>query len=72
MELTYRKVSSSLVSEIAYDKEREVLGVRFVSGAEYHHFGVPERVYPNLVNAPSIGAMLNREIKGAHEFRRVR
>ena len=45
-----------------------MLQIGFVGGTIYRYFGVPKAVYSALVNAPSAGAFLNANIKGAYDF----
>jgi len=64
-------VSSSNVDSIGWHEE-EVLQVKFVSGAIYQYSPVPEEVYEDLKNAPSIGSYFYYQIrKGGYDFRRV-
>lgn len=57
------KVNSSVISEVDYDKDTSVLTVIFNSGASYDYNGVPEDVYEDLINAPSVGSYFVRNIR---------
>lgn len=66
-----RTVYSSMVSEVAYDDERQALRVTFVRGKTAEYAGVPEDKALELANAPSVGNYLNTEIKPYYQFRYV-
>ena len=61
-------VDSSNVEAIGYEEEARELHVRFVSGGYYIYQDVPRQVFDGLLNAPSKGSFLNREIKGVYQF----
>ena len=65
-----RKVSSSMINQIGYDKSTGSLRVEFVGGAVYRYLDVPHSVYQDLLVAESKGKFLNRNIKGQYEFER--
>jgi hypothetical protein len=66
--MQYHPVSSSNLSEVAYDAASSTLGVRFKSGGEYEYYGVPEHVYRGLVSASSVGSYFHANVKKA-EYR---
>jgi hypothetical protein len=50
------QVSSTCLSEVAYNEAREELTVTFVqNGASYTYSGVPKHVYQELIDASSVG-----------------
>lgn len=63
-------VSSSNVEAVGYDPDSRELWVRFLGGGTYVYSGVDERTHEELVNAPSVGSYLNREIKGNFDYRK--
>ena len=63
-------VESSAVSFVYYDEVAAELHVEFTSGRTYVYFGVPRRVYDDLIKAPSIGAYFNDHIKDTYRYRR--
>lgn len=67
-----QSVLSSNVSEVGWDDEAGELIVTFTSGSVYAYAGVDEGTAIALSRAPSVGQMLNSEIKGQYAFRRVR
>ncbi|MDB5720564.1 MAG: hypothetical protein JWP15_1182 [Alphaproteobacteria bacterium] len=61
-------VSSSAVDSVDYDPESRILHIRYKLGDRYSYFEVPGEAYRQLLDAPSIGAFVNRRIKPNHEF----
>lgn len=61
-------VDSSNIEAIGYKSDEQELYVRFLSGATYVYYGVPEHVYEEIMGAPSKGSYLNRVIKGVYEY----
>lgn len=64
-----RHVYSSNVSTIGYDPETKELSVTWTKGKQSIYSGVPEELAEQLVNAPSVGSMLNAEIKPYYAHR---
>ncbi len=63
-------VSSSAISSIGYDDRSSVLEVEFESGAVYDYFGVPPKVYQDLLKAPSKGTFVSRRVRDRYQFAR--
>ena len=61
-------VDSSNIESIGYDDASQELHVTFLSGTYYIYNNVPREVYDNLMNAPSKGSFLNREVKGIYQY----
>lgn len=57
-------VESSVIAEIEYYAEVEMLVVYFISGKKYVYEKVPEDVYYYLLKAESVGAYYNEKVKG--------
>lgn len=64
-----KDVYSSNVSSIGYDPDTQELSVTWSKGKRSIYSGVPEELAEQLVNAPSVGAMLNAEIKPYYAHR---
>ena len=62
-------VFSSQVSEIGYDAASGELLVTWKNGRQSAYSGVPEDVALALSKAPSVGQMLNTEIKPIYPHR---
>lgn len=68
----WKDVFSSNVIQVGYDGQRKDLLVKWSKGGKtsaYH--GVPEELALQLANAPSVGSMLNEEIKPFFSHRYV-
>lgn len=62
-------VSSSNVAEIGYDAEQSQLHVRYVkSPSLYVYESVPVEVFEQLMQSPSKGSFLHRQVKGIYSF----
>jgi len=64
-------VVSSNVKEIGYDPNLSILEVMFDEGHIYHFFGVPEYLYRQLMESPSIGQFLHENIKYNYRYQRI-
>ena len=58
-----RSVYSSNVQEVGYDPDTKELLITWTKGKQSIYSGVPEELAEQLVNAPSVGSMLNEEVK---------
>lgn len=61
-------VKSSVLKSVGYDRDSKTLEIELVSGAVYSYFNVDEKVYIELINAPSHSAFFNSRIKGSYRF----
>ena len=66
-----KAVFSSMVTNVGYDDETKEMTVTFTNGKTAAYKGVPEEKALELSTAPSVGSMLNAEIKGQYSFRYV-
>ena len=64
-------VESSTLATVAYDEIRELLQLKFCSGAVYEYFDVPAAVHEALLDAPSKGRHFNQCILGRFPYRVV-
>ena len=70
--MEYVNVTSSTVAAVGYDDSTSTLGLRFLSGAEYHYFGVPREVFDGLLSASSVGSYLDQHVKkGGYPYSRI-
>jgi hypothetical protein len=58
-------VSSSNIRSIGYDPNTSTLEIEFHNGRIYQYFHVPERLYRELMRAPSLGTFFDNYIKKA-------
>jgi len=64
-----KEVYSTNVQAIGYDEETQDLYVIWLKGKRSIYSGVPEDVAVQLANAPSVGAMMNSDIKNRYPHR---
>jgi len=62
---------SSVVAEMIYDDETEILRIIFVSGMAYDYKKVPLEVYEAMKASGSKGTFFNQNIKGKYDFDKV-
>jgi hypothetical protein len=62
-------VESSNVKQIGHDGND--LYVRFKNDGVYKYMEVPENIFDGLLNAESVGQMLNKDIKRLYECERI-
>jgi hypothetical protein len=58
-----KKVSSSNIDQIGYDKSSKTLYVSFLSSGTYHYADVPEDVFHGFEQAKSKGAYFAKAIR---------
>jgi len=61
-------VDSSNIESIGYNDDTQELYVQFLSGGSYIYSDVPREIFDGLMNAPSKGSFLNREVKGIYQY----
>jgi hypothetical protein len=64
-------VSSSNVAELGYDAENQIVYIRYLNGNLYMYKGVPQNEYDGLINSPSVGSYLHRNLKGIFPYERI-
>jgi len=65
-------VFSSSVTAIGFDSDLNDLEVKFKSGKTYLYADVPEAVFDNLMDSPSIGQFVNQQIKPVYNYSLVK
>jgi hypothetical protein len=58
-----RRVESSAIRSVGYERETALLEVEFTSDRVYRYFAVPHAVYEGLLNAESVGAFFNEFVR---------
>lgn len=70
-----KPVFSKMVSDVGWEGEDPLSGTMLVtfakSGKTAAYSGVPEGVAIQMTKSPSVGTMMNEEIKGQYSFRYV-
>jgi KTSC domain len=64
------KVNSKAVDEVDYTPQTRTLAIKYKGGERYFYLRVPPQQYRALLDAPSIGAFVNREIKPRYAYQR--
>jgi hypothetical protein len=64
--VTLIQVNSSAIRAVGYDYDGSTLTVEFHTGRVYDHPGVPYWVYMEFMNASSMGAYYNQNIRGKY------
>lgn len=59
--------NSTSIEYASYDKEEKILTIKFVNSKEYRYKDVPERVYNEMVDAPSAGKFFQTFIRNQYE-----
>lgn len=64
-------VESTTLRSASHDPKSAVLELQFHNGAIYRYFFVPQRVYRDLIKAPSKGGYFNHNIRGRYRYQRT-
>ena len=64
-----KSVYSSNVASVGYDSDAKELLITWTKGKRSIYSGVPEELAEQISNAPSVGSMLNEEIKPYYAHR---
>lgn len=64
-----QSVFSSQASSVGYDAQLNGMVVTWKNGRRSLYVGVPEETAVQVANAPSVGSMLNAEIKPQYAHR---
>jgi hypothetical protein len=62
---------SSAFSRLSYDRNRQLLTVRFRDRTSYQYHGVPEHIFTSMSSAPSLGRYFNLEIRNRYSVTRM-
>lgn len=66
-----KPVYSSMVSEVGYNEETQELIITWKNGKRSAYSGVPAEKAEELAGAPSVGQMVNMEIKPNYPHRYI-
>ena len=64
------RTRSAAIERVDYTPRTQLLDIWYTGGSCYSYVGVPAEAYDALLDAPSIGAFVNRHIKPYHSYRR--
>ena len=60
-------VDSSFINHLRWDSKDQQMIVTFASGSVWSYKNVPQEIYLKLVEAPSIGAVFNKEVRNTYQ-----
>jgi len=66
-----RFVEFTTLRSAGHDPKSAVLELQFRNGAVYRYFLVPQRVYRDLMGAPSKGGYFNQNVRGRYRYQRT-
>lgn len=66
-----RMVDSSCIKTVGYDRRAKSLMINWTPAGKYGYLHVPENEYHELLDASSVGAFVNRNIKGQYQSVRL-
>lgn len=69
--VTMISVSSSNIHSIGYDKQNQLVYVRFLNNSLYVYQGVPESEFENLLRASSCGRYLHQRFINVYHCRKI-
>ncbi len=67
-----RRVESSAIRSVGYERETAMLEVEFTSDRVYRFFAVPHAIYDGLMKAESVGAYFNEFVRDRYPDELVR
>ena len=67
-----QRLTSQVLESVGYKPETRTLEVEFKENGVYRYFGVPEKIYREMMAAPSRGAYFNKNIKPNYRFAKMR
>jgi hypothetical protein len=63
LQVRRKKVDSSIIYSIGYDRKESILELEFIDGAVFQYTGVPYREYMGLMDSGSLGKYYLRYIR---------
>jgi hypothetical protein len=64
-------VSSSSIASVGYDAGTKTLEVEFNGGRVYRYYGVPGAVHSQLLEASSVGAYFNANVRDKFPYEQL-
>ena len=64
-------VSSSNLVSVGYEPASETLEIEFKNGHIYQYYNVPQIMFDQLIQAPSVGTFFNANIRNAYACSRM-
>jgi len=66
-----KPVKSSNIQEVGYDESTETMRVQFTNGSIYEYRNIPVIVNNDFMQASSLGAYLNRNIRNSYPYEKI-
>ena len=64
-------VSSTSIASVGYDPAAKTLEVEFNGGRVYRYYGVPAALHSQLLEASSVGAYFNANVRGRFPYEQL-
>jgi hypothetical protein len=62
---------SSSIARFCYEERKHVLVVEFKHGAAYNYYDVPQRVFEQMIAAPSKGRFFLKNVREEYDYTQV-
>ena len=72
MAFRWKRVTSTAIASVGYDRKALTLAVRFKNGAIYEYYSVEPETVQAFLNASSKGKFFRSQIKDSFEYDRIR
>lgn len=66
-----KPVASSNIQAVGYDESTETMRLQFANGSVYEYHNIPSIVYNDFMQASSLGAYLNRNIRNNYPYEKI-
>lgn len=66
-----KPVASSNIEAVGYEESTETMRVQFKNGSVYEYHNVPSIVHSDFMQASSLGAYLNRNIRTNYPYEKI-
>ncbi|HAW57988.1 MAG TPA: KTSC domain-containing protein [Bacteroidales bacterium] len=66
-----KPVASSNIQMVGYDESSETMRIQFTNGSVYEYKNIPLVVYNDFMQASSLGAYLNRNIRNSYPYEKI-
>jgi hypothetical protein len=61
-----QSVNSTNLASVGYDPTSETLEVEFTNGSIYQYYNVPQIIFDQLMQAPSVGVFFNANVRNVY------
>ena len=71
-DIVLQRVNSSDIDSVGYSDAKNIMLVRFKTGAFYEYHGISPEVYTALMSSQSIGKYFTSKIRGRYPYKEVK